>query len=212
MYKIYSGILSNRIIKVAVSNEWISSQQKSFLPGLKGIQEHTFLLESAITEAMKRHDDLHIVWLDFANAFGSLPHSTLNKLFESLPLPAHTSTIFKDMYTNIICEYKDVMVQPTSGVRQGDCLSPIIFNLASEPIIRKAIEIAGYDLFGSKAKLTAYADDLAIITGSHEEMMSALDGILEVSSSIGLKFNPRKCTSIYFNKGVIEDRQFMLGQ
>ena len=44
------------------------------------------------------------------------------------------------------------------------------------------------------------------------EMMSTLDGILEVSSSIGLKFNPRKCTSISFNKGVIEDRQFMLGQ
>ena len=43
-------------------------------------------------------------------------------------------------------------------------------------------------------------------------MMSALYGILEVSSSIGLKFNPRKCTSISFNKGVIEDRQFMLGQ
>ena len=127
-------------------------------------------------------------------------------------MPAHTSAILKDMYTNTICEYKDVMVQPTSGVRQGDCLSPIIFNLASEPIIRKAIEIAGYDLFGSKAKLTAYADDLAIITGSHEEMMSTLDGILEVSSSIGLKFNPRKCTSISFNKGVIEDRQFMLGQ
>ena len=42
--------------------------------------------------------------------------------------------------------------------------------------------------------------------------MSALDRILEVSSSIGLKFNPRKCTSISFNKGVIKDRQFMLGQ
>ena len=134
MYKIYSGILSNRIIKVAVSNEWISSQQKGFLPGLKGIQEHTFLLESAITEAKKRHDDLHIIWLDLANAFGSLPHSTLNKLFESLPLPVHTSAILKDMYTNTICEYKDVMVQPTSGVRQGDCLSPI-YNLASNPII-----------------------------------------------------------------------------
>ena len=58
-----------------------------------------------------------IVWLDLANAFGSLPHSTLNKLFESLPLPDHTSTILKDMYTNTICEYKDVMVQPTSGVK-----------------------------------------------------------------------------------------------
>ena len=43
-------------------------------------------------------------------------------------------------------------------------------------------------------------------------MMMALDGILEVSSSIGLKFNPRKYTSISFNKGVIEDRQFILGQ
>ena len=130
-----------------MSNESISSQQKSFLPGLKRIQEHTFLLESAFTEAKKRHDDLHIVWLDLANAFGSLPHTTLNKFFESLPLPAHTSIILKDMYTNKICEYSDFIVQPTSGVRQGDCLSTINFNLDSEPIIRKVIEIAGYDLF-----------------------------------------------------------------
>ena len=43
-------------------------------------------------------------------------------------------------------------------------------------------------------------------------MMSALNGILEVSSSIGLKFNPKKITRMSFNKGVIEDRQFMLGQ
>ena len=64
----------------------------------------------------------------------------------------------------------------------------------------------------SKAKLTAYADDLAIVTGSHHEMNSALDGILEVSSSIGLNYNPRKYNIIFFNKGVIEDRQFMLGQ
>ena len=131
---------------------------------MKGIQENTFLIESAITEAKKRHYGLHIVWLDLANAFGSLSHSTLNKLFESLPLPAHTSTILKNMYTNTIYEYKDVKVQPTSRVRQGDCLSLIICNLASEPIIRKAIEIDVYDLFESKAKLTAYADYLSIVT------------------------------------------------
>ena len=74
---------------------------------------------------------------------------------------------------------------------------------STEPIIRKAIEIAGYDLFGSKAKLTAYADDLAIITGSLEEMMSTLDGILEVSSSIGLKFNPRKTLAFLSTRGLL---------
>ena len=117
MYKIYSGILSSRIINVTMSKEWISFQQKGFLSGLKGIQEHTFLLESAITEAKKRHDDLHILWLDVANTFGSLPHSTLHKLFESLTLPAHTSTILKYMYTNTIYEYKSIMVLLNFGVR-----------------------------------------------------------------------------------------------
>ena len=95
------------------------------------------------------------------------------------------------------------MVQTTSGVRQGDFLSSISFNLASEPIIRKAIEIDGCDLFESKAKRTAYTDDIAIVIGSHQEIKSALYGILEVSSSRSLKFNPRLCTSISFNKVVI---------
>ena len=88
------------------------------------------------------YDDLHIVWLGFANEFGSLSHSIMNKLFETFHLPAHTSTILKDMYTNKICEYNDVIVQPSFGVRQGDFLSTIIVNIAFEPIIRKEIEIA----------------------------------------------------------------------
>ena len=73
-------------------------------------------------------------------------------------------------------------------------------------------EIYIYDLFESKVKRIVYAYDLSIVTGSYQEMKSALDGILEISNSIGINLNPRKCTSISFNKGVIEDRQFMLGQ
>jgi hypothetical protein len=39
---------------VAANNSWLSLEQKGFLPGVHGIQEHTMLLECAIEEAKQK--------------------------------------------------------------------------------------------------------------------------------------------------------------
>ncbi len=72
---------------MATDYDWLSPEQKGFLPGVHGIQEHTMLLESAIEEAKLKKVNLTICLLDLANAFGSLPHDFLHQLFESLPIP-----------------------------------------------------------------------------------------------------------------------------
>ncbi len=52
-YKIFSGILSQRLTTVAVDLEWISPEQKGFLPGIHGIQEHTELLQTVKEELVR---------------------------------------------------------------------------------------------------------------------------------------------------------------
>ena len=95
LYKLYSSILAKKIVSVAVDLEWISKEQKGFLPGINGIQEHTYLLESCIGEARKSKRQLYIAWLDLRNAFGSLPHTTLKNLFISLPIPQRLKAILQ---------------------------------------------------------------------------------------------------------------------
>ena len=86
--------------------------------------------------------------LDLANAFGSIHHATLKQLLQSLPIPPNLRAILTAIYSNTGTEFalgtESVTVQLTAGVRQGDALSTTIFNLAIEPLLRKAPKGSGF--------------------------------------------------------------------
>ena len=134
LYKIYTGILASRLTPLAVDLGWISTAQKGFLPAVRGIQEHHFTIQSCIDDALLRHTNLAVVWMDLRNAFGSIPHQFLGALFEVLPIPADLRRVLTDIYQSNTMEFRAAEESFTSqcwaGVRQGDGLSPIIFNLA----------------------------------------------------------------------------------
>jgi hypothetical protein len=54
LYKLFSSSIASRLTTVAANNSWLSLEQKGFLPGVHGIQEHTMLLECAIEEAKQK--------------------------------------------------------------------------------------------------------------------------------------------------------------
>jgi hypothetical protein len=207
LYKLFSSSIASRLTTVAANNSWLSLEQKGFLPGVHGIQEHTMLLECAIEEAKQKKRNLTICWLDLANAFGSLPHAFLFELFHSLPLPEALREILIDIYSGNIFQFvvgKDlVAIHPSSGVRQGDGLSSIIFNLAAEPLLRcaKGPLNAGFLLFCSYLKATAYADDISLVGSCPADLQPTLDAMLVVAAALGLRFNAGKCCSLVISKG-----------
>jgi hypothetical protein len=131
-----------------------------------------------------------ICWLDFANAFGLLPHDFLHQLFASLPIPTELRDLLSDIYTDSIFQFvvgrELITVHPTSGVRQGDGLSSIIFNLAAEPLIRcaKAPSNSGFPLFCAMLKATAYAKDVSLIGTTPEQLQPILDAMLVVAANL----------------------------
>ena len=206
IYKIFSGVISSRIMAIATRLGWMSPEQKGFLPGVRGIQEHTHILHAVIEESKRKRKDMVIAWLDLSNAFGSVPHPILNSLFQSLPIPEELRKILNDIYSQNIMEFAvgqdTIPVHPLAGVRQGDPLSSVVFNLAAEPLIRTAkASNDGFSLFGTKASVTAYADDIAIISSNTAELQDALDATDATACDLGLSFNPGKCTSLSHKKG-----------
>ena len=139
---------------VSTKNGWLSPEQKGFLPAVRGIQEHTHLLQSAIDEAKRAKRNLSICWLDLSNAFGSIPHATLAELFNSLPIPDELRKILKDIYTGTTSQFligkEAITIALLAGVRQGDSLSTIVFDLAIEPLVRaaKSETNPGFELLG----------------------------------------------------------------
>jgi len=94
MYKVYAALIARRLASWALEAEAISPSQKGFLP-FEGCFEHTFLLQSAMTDARRSNRNLSIVCLDLKDAFGSVPHSTLLNLLQRAGLTGSTITLLK---------------------------------------------------------------------------------------------------------------------
>ena len=81
------------------------------------------------------------------------------------------------------------------GVRQGCILSPSLFNLHAEYIMRNArVEEAkaGVKIAGRNISNLRYADDTTLMAESEEELKSLLMKVKEESEKVGLKPNIQK--------------------
>ena len=82
--------------------------------------------------------------------------------------------------------------QVGKGICQGCILSPCLFDLYAENIIRNAgLEEAqaGIKIAGRKINNLRYADDTTLMAESEEELKSLLMKVKEESEKVGLKLN-----------------------
>ena len=81
------------------------------------------------------------------------------------------------------------------GVHQGCILSPCLFNLYAEYIMRNAgldEAQAGIKIAGRNTNNLRYADDTTLMAESEEELKSLLMKVKEESEKVGLKLNIQK--------------------
>lgn len=79
------------------------------------------------------------------------------------------------------------------GVRQGDCLSPLVFVLFMEPFaesIRQNSNITGIRLGGYEYKLALYADDVVVtMTNVGKSLDNLVEEKQQYSKHSGYKLN-----------------------
>ena len=77
--KVFFGILAWRVLAFVQENGYVDeSVQKAGVPGIPGCVEHAYTIWDTIQRAKNDKEDLDVVWLDLANAYGSVPHKVLN--------------------------------------------------------------------------------------------------------------------------------------
>ena len=98
--------------------------------------------------------------------------------------------------------------QVGKGVLQGCILSPCLFNLYAEYIMRNAgLEEAqaGIKIAGRNINNLRYADDTTLMAESEEQLSSLLMKVKEESENVGLKLNIQKTKIMAY--GPISSRQ-----
>ena len=86
--------------RFVINNGYINTSiQKAGVPGFPGCIEHTTMLWDRIKKAKNNKTELHVIWLDLENIYGSVKHQLLEKVMEFFWIPEDIknliSTYFK---------------------------------------------------------------------------------------------------------------------
>ncbi|CAK1604663.1 unnamed protein product [Parnassius mnemosyne] len=200
--KLFAAIVADRVKTWAVANRRYSTSQKGFLP-YEGCYEHNFVLQETIQQARRDKGEVVVAWLDLASAFNSVPHSSIHRALEQHGMPAKVRNVIDSLYkdTRTKVRTSEGFTDPIrlqSGVKQGCPLSPHIFNLTLEVVIR-AMELTGegFKIRNRRITTLAYADDIVVLADTPEGMRRLLNAAEEGARSVGLVFNPAKCATLH---------------
>ena len=182
----------------------ISRTQFGFVPD-KGTRNAIFTLSMLMERCIEVQRDLYICFIDYSKAFDKVRHNELFNILEELDIDGKDLRIIRNLYweqnaaVRIDGDYSDFK-QIKRGVRQGCVMSPDLFNIYSETILRKLGDSPGIKINGEIINNIRYADDTALIASSEKELQSLLDIVVAESERKGLYLNVKKTECMVVSK------------
>ena len=149
--------------------------------------------------------NIDFCFIDYAKAFDCGDHNKLCKILKEMGIPDHLTCLLRNLYAGqeatVRTGHGTDWFQIGKGVCQGCILSPYLFNLYAEYIMRNAgLEEAqaGIKTAGRNINNLRYADDTTLMAESEEELKSLLMKLKEESEKAGLKLNIQKTKVMAF--------------
>lgn len=148
--RVFTRVLTKRMSNACP----LHPSQWGFRPA-PGCSENIEILRGLIRHCKTEHSSpLAVVSIDFAQAFDSISHGHLLVALGAIKVDPHVVELIQQLYTDGVTSVEigdgctpDVGLKV--GVKQGDPLSPLLFNLAMDPLIHSLKRIGkGYRLEG----------------------------------------------------------------
>ena len=179
-------------------NHEISDVQAGFRKG-RGTRDQIANIHWIMEKTREFPKNLYFCFVGYAKAFDCVDHSTLRKILQEMGIPDHLTCLLRNLYAGQEATFrtghgKTEWFQIGKGVHQGCILSPCLFNLSAEYIMRNAgleESQAGIKIAGRNINNLRYTDDSTLMAES-EGLKSLLMKVKEESENIGFKLNIRK--------------------
>ena len=150
---------------------------------------------------------LNLCFVDFEKAFDSISRRTMGKIMRHYGIPEKFVKVILNMHDGTSCRVMvdGCLTEPfevKSGVLQGGILSPLLFVLVIDYVMKKVKAETDAGVFwGEHEKLLDldYADDIVLVCNSPEEVQRVLNCLVREGQKVGLVINSGKTEIINMN-------------
>jgi len=201
MGKLLSKVVLNRLEATLDFNQ--AREQAGFRKGFSTM-DHLQVITQLIEKTNEYEIPICLAFVDYEKAFDSVEHLEIMNSVKNHGVNKQYITLLTNIYNNGTASIRlDTISQKfplQRGVRQGDIISPKLFNAGLEEVFRRLDwDNVGIRVNGENINHLRFADDIVLISNNHTELQSMITELNNESNHLGMKMNMKK-TKVMFNK------------
>ncbi|VDP32110.1 unnamed protein product [Echinostoma caproni] len=160
-----------------------------------GCLEASELLQTVIRNAHCKSQSLAAAFVDVSKAFDTVSTNTILRAAQRQGLPPPFVSYLKRLYEGSSVQLLTTTIRCGRGVRQGDPLSPLLFNAVMDEVIGGSLPLLGVEVGGRRIGALAYADDLVLFAENESRLKDKLVALNSALQAAGMAINASKsCT------------------
>ena len=180
-------------------NHELPDVQVGFSKG-RGTRDQITNIHRIIQKASDFQKNIYFCFIDKSKAFDCVDHNKLWKILKEIETPDHLTCLLRNLYAGEEATVRNGhgttdWFQIGKGVHQGCILSPCLFNLYAEYIMRNSGQDeaqGGIKIAGRNINNLGYRDATTLMAESEEELKNLLMKVKEESEKVELKLNIQK--------------------
>lgn len=200
MYKLFTGILLNRINSWIDYHNIINEYQAGFRKGYSTV-DNLFNLTSIVNLSFGQKKKTYAFFIDFSSAFDLIPRNALFYKLCRTGLSRKMVRLLQKLYNNTTSQVWDgsTLSDPftvTQGLKQGCLLSPVLFSLYLNDL--HDYLPGGINVAGTVVKVLLYADDIVLLSDSPKGLQNMIDALYVYCNQWLLRINLEKSKIMIF--------------
>ena len=149
----------------------------------------------------KAQRNCYMAFLDVRKAFDSVSHESLMRAASRQGVPEPLIRYIHSVYSNSTTKLRiggreSGKIPVRQGVKQGDPMSPILFNFVIDWALADLNPRMGYSLGNERINHLAFADDVVLVSESVIGLQAQVHSFEKHLLGSGLTLNPGKCKSL----------------
>ena len=206
--KIMSGIIAKRIISFVRNNGYVDeSVMKAGIPQIPGCVEHTYAIWEEIRSAKEEKSDISVIWLDLANAYGSVPHAMIEEAMDFFWFPNELQEIIMSYYNNFQMRFTTGTFTTDwqrldKEISAGCTISVVLFILVMETMLKSVVVM--------KPTLKAFMNDIIVLAKCQEDANRVLRRVDQLITWTRMNFKAKKSRSCTIIRGKVKEIHYRI--